>query len=82
MAKERKGKKLRRQSKAKTYYASGPMRVATNRKKRMRKHIRSHPNDKEARRIFGFEKNFGATKDFGLNSMGRKRAIRSGVALA
>lgn len=78
---ERKGKKLRRQAKGKTYYAMGPMRVATNRKRRMRKHIRSHPNDKETRRIFGFEKNFGSTKDLGLTSKGRKRAIRSGVAL-
>jgi hypothetical protein len=76
--------KRKQQQKAhgKTYYAMGPMRVASNKKRRMKKHIRSHPADKEARRIYGFEKNYGPTKDLGLNSAGRHRAMRAGMALA
>lgn len=77
MANERKGKKLRRVAKLKGYYASGPMRVATNKRKRMMKHIRSHPADKEAVKTFEFVKNFGRADSFGLNCKGKRRKRRA-----
>lgn len=73
---EKKGKKLRRQSKGKVYYSMGPARTSSNQKRRMRKHIRSHPRDADA--VKKYEKKFvGRASDLGLNSKGRKRAIRS-----
>ncbi len=82
MAKERKGKKLRRCSKLKTMYAAQFMRTATNKKRRLRNHIRSHPSDKEARRIYGLVKNFGDSKGLGLNGRGRKRLRRADDEMA
>jgi hypothetical protein len=73
---ERKGKKLRRVAKLKTYYATGPMRIATNKKRRMRKHIRSHPMDRQAVKTYEFVKNFGHADGFGLTSKGKKRRLR------
>jgi hypothetical protein len=82
MAGERKGKKLRRVPKQKTYYAAQFMRTATNKKRRMRNHIRSHPGDKRAVKTYEFVKNFGNTEGLGLNSRGRKRALTHAAAQA
>lgn len=81
MAKERKGKKLRRIPKHKTYYAAQFMRTETNRKRRMRNHIRSHPLDQKAVRIYESVKNFGYAT-FELTSKGRKRQVRADAAAA
>lgn len=80
MAKERKGLKLRRCSKQKNYYAAQPMRTATNKKRRMRNHIRSHPADKRTVKTYEFVKNFGSAAGLGLNSTGKKRALRRAAA--
>jgi hypothetical protein len=82
MAKERKGKKLRRCGKLKNYYAAQPMRTATNKKRRMRNHIRSHPADKRTVKTYEFVKNFGSAAGLGLNSIGRKRALALAEAAA
>jgi hypothetical protein len=81
MAKERKAKKLRRQPKLKNYYAAQFMRTETNRKRRMRNHIRSHPLDKKAVKTYEFVKNFGYAT-FELNSKGRKRQERADARAA
>jgi hypothetical protein len=72
MSGERKGKKLRRQAKGKIYYASQGMRTETNRKRRMRNHIRSHPGDRKAATIYEQVKKFGSAASFVLTSKGRK----------
>lgn len=76
MAAERKGKKLRRCAKLKGYYASGYDRTVRNKKRRMRTHIRAHPNDDAAVRAYETGCNFGRADSFGLNAKGRKRQRR------
>ena len=73
MAKERKGKKLRRCAKKANYYKLGFGRTEDNRKRRMREHIRSHPEDAQAVNQYEYLHSFGPASTFGLNSKGRKR---------
>jgi hypothetical protein len=79
VAGERKGKKLRRCSKLKPMYAAQFARTAKNQQRRMRNHIRSHPNDASAKQKFAFVKNFGRADTHGLNCAGRRRARRLGI---
>lgn len=58
MAKERKGKKLRRcNAKNKAYYAVQVGKTESNMKKKLAKHIREFPEDTQA--ITRYEKTFG-----------------------
>lgn len=72
MAKERKAKKLRRQTKLKSYYAAQFFGTTKNQKRRMRQHIRSHPLDMQAVKTYEFVKKFGFAT-FEPNAAGRKR---------
>jgi hypothetical protein len=58
MAKERKGKKLRRiTAKSKAYYSVQVGRTESNKKRKMGRHIRENPQDQGA--IVRYEQTFG-----------------------
>jgi len=70
-------------AKRRTYYAMGPARTETNKKKRVRKQVRANPFDLQA--IARYEQTFGRASDLGLNARGRKlkrRRTRSLLTMA
>jgi hypothetical protein len=75
MAGEKKGLKLRRQSKGKVYYAAQFQRTEANRRKRMRSHLRSHPMDLKCEQHY-LKTYGGRVSDFGMKARGERRAER------
>jgi hypothetical protein len=75
MAGEKKGLKLRRQSKGKVYYATQFQRTEANRRKRMRAHLRAHPMDLKCEQLY-VKKYGGRVVDFGMKARGLRRAER------
>ncbi len=75
---ERKGKKLRRCAKHKNYYAVQAKRTDQNKKRRIGKHIRNHPDDVQAVHIYEKVKNYGSASGQIANATarGRKRQHR------
>ena len=65
--------KLRRCSKFKIYYKTQFMQTAINKDKRLNRHLRSHPNDQQARERYGAKAAGGVR----LNRKGRKLAARA-----
>lgn len=59
----------------KTRYAAQFSATEKNQRRRLTRHVRSHPNDTQATRLH--EKRVGATASLKPTSKGRKRAIRS-----
>lgn len=64
--------KLRRCSKFKVYYKVQFGITDKNRDKRMNRHLRAHPNDRQTAERYGIN----SAKGVRLNSKGRKRAER------
>ncbi len=64
--------KLRRCSKFKIYYKTQFLQTARNKDRRLNRHLRSHPNDRQARERYG-EKSAAGVR---LNHKGRKLAKR------
>jgi hypothetical protein len=79
MANERKGKKLRRCTAAsKNYYKLQFGKTDDNRKKRMQRHLRSHPMDAKAVQSYeGAPHNYGRADTIGLTGRGKKRKRRA-----
>ena len=65
--------KLRRCSKLKIYYKTQFMQTARNKDKRLNRHLRSHPNDQQARERYSVKAAGGVR----LNHKGRKLAKRA-----
>lgn len=75
---EKKGKKLRRCAKHKNYYAVQAKRSDQNKKRRLGKHLRNFPEDKQAVEIYEKVKNYGPTAGHLANATGQaqRRGLR------
>jgi len=77
MAAERKGKKLRRcTAKSRAYYSLQVGKSEANKKRRLKRHIRTFPMDVQA--IVRYEKDMGRANGLGMNSQGRRNLARAG----
>lgn len=66
----------RRQRKMKGYYEAQRTRTVANKKRKMRRHIRNHPNDAPVREQYE-RNNFGRADTFGMTAKGKKRVKRA-----
>ena len=64
--------KLRRCSKFKTYYKAQTFQTDKNKRRKLRKHIRSNPGDLQAIHAHEQVLNFGAVRDIGLTQRGKE----------
>lgn len=67
-----KGKALRN-ARRKSYYQAQFMRTSTNKKRRLRRHLRAHPGDQRAIKAYEEELCFGSAAALGLSCKGKKR---------
>lgn len=69
-----KGKKLRRCSKQKVFYATQPRITERNQKRTLRRHLRAHPMDEQGMKLY--EQRHGNVSTIGISAKGARRQVR------